>query len=437
MISVRRRLLVGLLALVLAVDGLAGFLSYRRALYSTGTLLDYQLRQMALSLRDQGAAAQDVHIPAEDRGFDFVIEIWSSSGEPIYSSRPGLQLTRTARLGYSDLFVEDESWRAFALQTPQRVIQVAQPWRVRKELAGSVALRTLAPLLILTPALALAIWWTVVRTLAPIGRVVSEVQQRDADSLLPLVAQDLPREIEPLVSEMNRLLERLAAAFQAQRAFIADAAHELRSPLTAWRVQLQLLGRAADGAERERALRHLKDAMERCATLVQQLLTLARNEPGAARAEFAPQRLDQLAQEAAADCAGLAMARCTDLALESSPGLEVTGDAESLRILVRNVIDNAVRYTPAGGRVLVQLASAQGQIRLDVQDSGPGIDPAERSRVFDRFYRSGGTTESGSGLGLAIVKAIAERHHASVELGDAVLGGLKVSVFFPIRRTAN
>jgi two-component system OmpR family sensor kinase/two-component system sensor histidine kinase QseC len=431
MISVRRRLLAGLLALVVTVDGLAGVLSYRRALHSTGTILDYQLRQMALSLRDQGAATPQVHIPAEDQ--DFVVQIWNSNGSPVYSSRPDLPFTRQALLGYTDLSVKDESWRAFALQTAQRVILVAQPWRVREALAGHAALRTLAPLLVLTPLLAVAIWWMVVRTLAPIRRVASEVQHRDADSLSPVAAQGLPLEIEPLVSALNRLLERLAGAFQAQRAFIADAAHELRSPLTAVRLQLQLLGRAHDEAERQQALDKLGQAVERASLLVQQLLTLARSEAGGAVAPFAPLPLDTVVREGVTECASLAVSRGTDLALEMAGAVTIHGDADALRVLVRNLADNAIRYTPQGGRVLVRLDAdtETGAAQLEVEDSGPGIPPAERERVFARFYRGAGAIGSGSGLGLAIVAAVAGRHRAQVRLGQSPLGGLKVTVRFP------
>ena len=430
--SVRRRLLIGLLALVLAVDGLAGLLSYRRALDSAGALLDYQLKQMALSLRDQGVAVPDVPIPGSDGSFDFAVQIWDKGGDPIYASRPDLPLAHEGLLGYANLNIEGERWRAFALQTTRRVILVAQPLRVRQEQAGAVALRTLAPLLILTPLLAFAIWWMVARTLEPIKRTVREVQSRDADSLAPLVAHDLPLEIAPLIAELNRLLERLAVAFRAQRAFIADAAHELRSPLTALRLQLQLLGRAGDDAGRAQALQRLGAASDRAGTLVQQLLTLARNEPGAAEAALLPLALDATVREALADTGGLAVARGTDLALEAEPDLAIAGDADSLRVLVRNLVDNAVRYAPAGGRVLVRLGRHGDAALLEVEDSGPGIPPEQRERVFDRFHRIEDTKESGSGLGLAIVKAVAERHHAAIALGASPLGGLKVSVSFPL-----
>jgi signal transduction histidine kinase len=431
--SVRRRLLFALLGLVVAVDGLAGLLSYQRALQSTGALLDYQLRQMALSLREQGPAVDTLRIPSGDPDFDFVVEIWSQNGAPIYRSREEPPLAEGAPLGFNDVSIDNQSWRAFGLQAGPRVILVAQPWSARKAMAGRAALGTIAPLLLLTPLLGLATWWIVVRALRPIKDAAAEVQARDADSLAPVAAQNLPQEIAPLVGALNHLLERLSGAFQAQRAFIADAAHELRSPLTALRVQLQLLGRAADDAARSQAMERLGAAIERANLLVQQLLTLARNEPGVAAAPFVPLRLDSLAREAAAECAGSALARNIDLSLDAEAGLETPGDADSLRALARNLIENAVRYSPEGGRVRVRVHAAGGRALLEVCDSGPGIPAAERARVFDRFYRGEVQGQSGSGLGLAIVKAVAERHGATLELGDADLGGLKVTVSLPAR----
>jgi two-component system OmpR family sensor kinase/two-component system sensor histidine kinase QseC len=430
--SVRRRLLFALLALVVAVDGLAGLLSYQRALQSTGSLFDYQLRQMALSLREQGPAVDELRIGAPDPDFDFMVEIWSQNGAPIYRSRDE-PLAGSAPLGFNDLSIDNQSWRAFALQTGQRVILVAQPWAARKAMAGRAALGTIAPLLLLTPLLGLATWWIVVRALRPIKDVAAEVQARDAGSLAPLAARDLPQEIAPLVGALNHLLERLSGAFKAQRAFIADAAHELRSPLTALRVQLQLLGRAGDEAGRSQAVERLGAAIERANLLVQQLLTLARNEPGMAAAAFVPLKLEPLVREAAADCAGLALARNTELSLDAEGGDEIEGDADSLRTLARNLIENAVRYTPAGGRVRVRIRGAGGRLKLEVADSGPGIHADERARVFDRFYRGEVQGESGSGLGLAIVKAVAERHGARLDLGEADLGGLQVTVSLPAR----
>jgi len=266
----------------------------------------------------------------------------------------------------------------------------------------------------------------------PLQRVAIEVQRRDVHSLAPIAAANLPEEVAPLIQELNRLLVRLDAAFQTQHAFIADAAHELRSPLTAVRLDLQLLDRAPDEAARTEARADLGAAVERAIHLVEQLLTLARNEPRDERGALSAVPLDAVVADGIADTHALAAARGIDLGLDAEANTMVLGDRDALRMLVRNLVDNAVRYTPPGGRVQVRTAkSPQGGAVLEATDSGPGIPAADRARVFDRFYRRASAPQGGSGLGLAIVKAIADRHGARVALEDAPGGGLRASVSFP------
>jgi signal transduction histidine kinase len=241
----------------------------------------------------------------------------------------------------------------------------------------------------------------------------------------------LPREIEPLVSELNRLLERLQRSFSAQRAFISDAAHELRSPLTALRLQLQLLDRAPGETERLEARTRLGLAVERAIHLVEQLLALARSEPQEAAMDLEKVDLSAVVAEGIKDTHDLALARDIDLGLDALPGLYIQGNREALRTLARNLVDNAVRYTPPGGTVQVRCRSLGNDALLEVSDTGPGIAAQDRERIFDRFYRRAAAQEDGTGLGLAIVKAIAERHGARIELADASGGGLRVTLSFP------
>jgi two-component system OmpR family sensor kinase/two-component system sensor histidine kinase QseC len=412
-------------------------LTYRRVLTETSTLFDYQLRQMALSLRSQIPMAPRLELPPDQADVDFVIQIWDIYGTRVYFSRPGLPLINETALGYADVRVAGQRWRTYGLQTLNGVIQIAQPVRVREELARGAALRVVIPLLLLVPLLGAAVAGVVGSGLKPLRRIASDVQQRDAHSLTPIAAVALPHEIAPLVNEVNRLLTRLNAAFQTQRAFVADAAHELRSPLTALRLELQLLDRAPDEAARREARRHLGAAVERAIHLVGQLLTLARNEPREAAGALASLALAEPVAEGMADVHGAAGVKGLDLSLDAQPAT-VRGDREALRTLVRNLLDNAVRHAPAGGCVRVRIrpgptadgGAAEGAV-LEVADSGTGIPPAERERAFDRFYRRASAPEGGSGLGLAIVKAIADRHGAQVRLGDAPEGGLGVRVTFP------
>jgi signal transduction histidine kinase len=431
MSSIRARLLAALLVLVALISLLAAGVTYRRVLNETSTLFDYQLRQMALSLRSQiSLAPRIVELPPDQGDTDFVVQIWDVFGARTYVSRPGLPMINQTVLGYADLTLRGQTWRAYGLQTADGVIQIAQPTNVREALARAAAERVVIPLILLLPIMIGAVAWIVSRGLLPLRFVAAEVQRRDARSLAPLGTDHLPSEIEPLVSELNRLLERLQRAFSAQRAFIADAAHELRSPLTALRLQLQLLDRARDEAERFEARARLGAAVERAIHLAEQLLALARSEPEAA---IDVERVDLavVAAEGIKDSHDLAVAKNIDLGLDATADLCIQGNREALRTLVRNLVDNAVRYTPPGGSVQVRCTSTTTEAVLEVNDTGGGIAPADRERVFDRFFRRAAAQEGGTGLGLAIVKAIAERHRAQVDLGEAPGGGLRVRVIFP------
>jgi len=423
MTSIRARLLIALISLMALVCISAGAVTYRRVLAETSNLFDYQLRQMALSLRGQVTLAPRVEVPAEQGDTDFVVQIWDLFGARVYLSRPGLPLINRPTLGYADLSLRGggETWRAYGLRTTDGVIQVAQPVRVREALARAAALRVIIAAMV----------WVVGRGLWPLRQVTAEVQQRDAGTLTPLGSANLPLEIKPLVDELNRLLARLQVAFTAQRAFISDAAHELRSPLTALRLQAQLLDRAPDEAARLEARAQLGAAIERATHLVEQLLTLARSEPQETAIKFEPVALADIAAEAITDCHAMALDRNIELSLDAEPGLKVRADREALRAMLRNIIDNAVRYTPPGGSVAVRTLTKSERALVEIVDTGPGIAPAERERIFDRFYRRPGTAAPGTGLGLAIVKAIAERHGAQVLLEEAAGGGLRVTVEFP------
>ena len=355
---------------------------------------------MALSLRSQVSMAPRLELPPDQADADFVIQIWDLYGTRVYLSRPGLPLINQTALGYADVRVAGEPWRTYGLQTLDGVIQIAQPVRVREELARGAALRVVIPLLLLLPVLGAAIVGVVRSGLRPLQRVAIEVQQRDVHSLTPIAASRLPQEVAPLVQELNRLLVRLHAAFQTQRAFIADAAHELRSPLTAVRLELQLLDRAPDEAARLEARANLGAAVERAIHLVEQLLTLARNEPRDERGELAPTALEAAAAEGIADTHALAMARHIDLGLEAEPDSVVRGDRDALRTLVRNLVDNAVRYTPPGGRVQVRTRKtsagrgARGR-RLRAGDPGGGSGARLRP-VLSARQRTGRRQRAGA-----------------------------------------
>ncbi len=435
--SIRVRLLLALLAMLLVAAAVMGAVTYRNVLAETEAIFDYQLRQMALSLRDQGEIAQGQAAALTDEDLDFVVQIWTVDGRNIYASRAHSTLPERALLGLADITVQGQVWRTFGVATGDRVIQVAQPRQIRRRQAASAALHSVEPLLYIAPLMALAIWWLAAQTLLPLRRVAVGLRERDAQSLEPLPVAGLPDEIEPLVNALNALLQRLGASLDAQRAFVSDAAHELRSPLTALKLQLQLLRRAPDEAARFDATETLAAGIERAARLVEQLLTLARSEPGAPIEMTDGLDLSELVRAAVADTVPLAAARGTVLTLQADDKVPVRGEPTALAVLVRNLADNAVRYSPPGSRVELRVslrAGGQGAVpTLEVDDAGPGIPAAQRERVFDRFYRHSSGNEVGTGLGLAIVRGVAQRHGAEIVLGDSPLGGLRVTVRFPSR----
>ena len=372
--------------------------------------------------------------PPQDAAYDFVVQVWSLDGVRVYLSRPHAVLPQITTLGFSTVATREGRWRVFGVQAETRVIQVAQPMSVREERAAALALDTLKPFALLLPVLALFIWLAVGRALIPLERLTGLVKARRVDALDALPDERLPDEVRPLVVALNDLLARLRAALERERAFMADAAHELRTPLTALHLQMDMLAHAHGEAERKAAMDTLSAGVQRAIRLVEQMLSMARAEPRATPAPHLPVRLDELAREAVSELVPLADARHIDLGVISEAAVSVAADADGLRTLLRNLIDNAVRYSPAGGRVDVAVEPA-GAVRgptLSVSDDGPGIAAAERARVFDRFYRRAGNSASGSGLGLAIVKSIADAHGAAVALGDNPQGpGLRVSVSFP------
>jgi len=427
--SLRGTLLVTLLAAVIAATLAGAVAAYRISRREIDAIFDYHLRQLALSLRDRALGFPG---PRVETGSDLVIQIWGPDGERLYVSSPAAELPDEAVIGFATVASPSGTWRVYSAALGDRVIQVAQPLSVRGELAFAAAARTLAPLFLLLPVLALLIWSLVGRGLAPLDRLARAVATRTPDSLEPLPEEGVQDEVRPLVQSLNGLMARLSTALASQRAFVADAAHELRTPLAALKLQAQLAERARDPADRQSALAELEVGLDRAAHLVKQLLTLAREERGTVGPSGGePVALADLVAQTVADYARLAEAKGIDLGATSvDEHAYVRGDPLALRTLLANLVDNAVRYAPGGGRVDVASGFGQKGAFLEVTDSGPGIPPEERERVFDRFYRRPGTREEGSGLGLSIVKAIAERHGAQVTLGEAPGGGLAVRVEF-------
>ena len=442
MTSIRRTLIVGLMAGVLAIALLASAATYYTARREIGELQDLQLKQLAYSTRIDDllrgrAPTLGPRAPGADEGVtELLTQIWDHDGVLVYWSRPDSELPVTATPGYSTVRVNHRHWRVYTLVQGTHALQVAQAIDEREAIATRTALRTLLPFVVLIPLLGAMIWYGVGRGLSPLDAMSRAVGKRRPDALAPLAERGLPEELKPLAASLNALLARLDAALGAQRRFTADAAHELRTPLAALKLQVELVERAPDSAARSAALAELEAGVDRASHLVEQLLAMARLEPEALARNFGDCDLVALAKESIVARTVLAAGKRIDLGLARAAAVRVRGDAASLSILLANLLDNALRYTPEGGRIDVAVDDDAGSAMLTVADTGPGIPVAERERVFDRFYR-GATAEvpsgqTGSGLGLSIVRRIADAHGATVTLDDAADGhGLVVRVRVP------
>jgi len=439
--SLRGRLLWFLLAAITLAALAQASIAYNTALSDADQIFDYHMQQMALSLRSSTPLSNNEareRIEAGPGSDDLVVQMWSPDGVQVFHSVSRARLPQRAVLGFSNVKANRTTYRVFSIQTENQTVQVAQDLAVRRNMAGNLALRTLGPIAVMMPILMVVVWWVVSGSLEPVARVRSQVASRQADDLSPVSEAGLPDEVRPLVHELNLLFGRVRTAFHAQQNFVADAAHELRTPLAALRLQTQSLDRADSLEARKVAVARLTAGIDRATRLVEQLLVLARQETSAANGVATrPVDLAELARRTVGDLVGLAQAKEVDLGLQHADAASVDAQPDALHILLRNLVENAIKYTPSGGTVDIAVRQDKDAVAVIVEDSGPGIPPDERERVFDRFYRVAGSEAAGSGLGLAIVKAIAERHGAQLTLDKSErLGGLAATVRFPLKATS-
>lgn len=429
--SIRRKLLLWQISALIITGLLVSLVTYSVAWNGFNRIRDYGLEQIAYTVVRHGVEYDDATAEAfEDRG-QFVSQIWTADGTLFYSSMGESIGPPRQAPGLHVLHWADDEWHVYTLHQAGLTIQVANTTANRNLMFARSVPWLLIPLSLLVALLGVLIWTAVGRALAPMERVRREISQRDALSLSALDVQGLPEEVAPMVEALNELLARLDSALTAQRRFVADAAHELRTPLTAIKLQTQIAQRSVAPNDRHKALAELEAGVERAGHLVAQLLQMARLEPEGARATATAVRLDELMKSVVGAFSAQAEARDLDLGITNAPALEILGRPDSLRVMLGNLVDNALRYTPPGGRVDLSLALEDDWAVLTVRDNGPGIPAEERERVFERFHRLAGGDIPGSGLGLAIVREVATQHHAHVVLDDTPGGGLTVRILFP------
>ena len=429
--SIRQRLLFGLLIVALGGTALAALLLYKNLRHEANELSDQQLRQVASALPLPLRPGVERPLDGEP-GEQFFVQEWD--GATVLYRSPGMtSLPHLATAGLVSVRVHGRGWRIYALPRSGRWLQVSQPNAVREALAGRMALRVMLPLILLIPLFGLVLFLVVGRALRPLDQLATAVALRSPSALQPLALAGLSPELVPIAAALNDLLLKIEQALAAQRAFVADAAHELRSPLTALKLQLQLAQRAGDGAQRASAFVKLHERLDRASHLVRQLLAMARHAEVPEPARWGDVDLRRLGQQVVADFSAQADSKEIDLGLEKAvAAVTVQADGEALAVLLSNLVGNALAYTPAGGRVDVATGCELGRPFVRVCDNGPGVPVELHSRLFDRFYRPDGNDTPGCGLGLAIVKNIAGAHRATIQLANRSGGGFRVTILFPV-----
>ena len=438
--SLQARLLTQLLALVTVVWLGAATMTWFDARHELDELLDGHLAQAAALLvvqqshtdGDEVADAPTLHKYAPKVMF----QVFHEGQLVLRSANAALTPMATQTRGFATVRLNDgATWRVFATRGAESDVQVFVGEQIasRNSILWAVLRGVLLPLLFALPLLALAGWWAVRQGLAPLRQLSQLLGQRRAQALEPVVLVDMPLEMQPMVQALNALFERIEQMLASERRFTADAAHELRTPIAAIRTQAQVvLGAGDDAAQRLHALQFTLAGCDRATRLVEQLLTLARLEASAATAPTARVDLSALARRVAADLAHVALARQQTLALEADAPCPVTGDDALTGVLVRNLIDNALRYSPDGAHIVVRVAMDAGQATLHVDDSGPGMTEPEMARLGERFFRVLGQSQPGSGLGWSIVKRIADVFGVRLQVSrSASLGGLAVKAHWP------
>lgn len=431
MTSLRHSVLLWTTALLTVVGLIAFAISYQMTRSETAGFLDGQLREIALNAGDgiPEAEAPTSGQDAQDPEDAFVVTLWSASGEPVRKPKRGVIVPKQSIPGFATVSAGGEMWRVYSAGGGGRAVQVAQRVAVREEIAQSAAIQAGIPILAAIPLMWLVIGWSIGQALGPLTALTESVATRGVIASETIPVAGVPVEITPLIEAMNGLIKRLQRSILRERRFLADAAHQLRTPLAALHIQVDNL-RSMAGVTEASAVLELRAGIRRASALVDQLLRMARLDEVVSGQPHQPVDLAAHIGECVADLIVQAEAKGVDLGIAVCEPTTIFGEASELKALFGNLIDNAIRYTPAGGSVDVSLRSAGASSFVEIVDTGCGVAIEDLPRLRDRFFRAAPAETEGNGLGLAIADAVAKRNAMRIDFANRDdRGGLRVTVW--------
>jgi two-component system OmpR family sensor kinase len=433
--SIKKRLFLGLLigaTFSISLITLILFFEIKDEVYE---IMDYQMEQLAFMHRLQNYPRQiNTKSGFEEDKIDSLVQIWDKSTTLIYSSDSSLSFPITTQSGFSIITWKGEKWRIL-LEKGQETIQIVQAMKLREKVIFSITTKFIFIMLIFLFFLGGWVLLVIKISFNPLNNVRKQIGERKASLLTPIYDKNVPEEIRPLIKELNSLLSRLDKALKNQKRFLADAAHELRTPITALDLQIQNARYATSEEERTLVIQKLKRGINRASAVINQLLAISRMESDFLENEVMSIDIEELISRVLLDYSMIAAEQNITITFQPQRGATLLqGNAKSLEVMLSSLLDNAIKYSPSKANIWIYTLRNTNGVTISIIDQGPGIPTEERKKVFERFYRYKGESVQGSGLGLSIVKDIADFHDATISLEDGFDGkGLKVSVFFPFR----
>lgn len=435
--SIRTKLLIALLGTAFFAMSIAATAVYLEVEDETNELFDYQLQQMAVVFLDTSNISFDHFTKKsklEEIDNDSALIIYDTNHKKIYSTGIQIILPYPKTLGYKDQFIAGKLWHTYSSKNNKKTVMVLQPDEARQEIAASTALMAILPFLFILPVFGFVIWYIVRQGLLPLKKFEDSVSLLNEHSLEPLNFSSIPLELKPLADALNGMIIRLNLSVQERKNFVADAAHELRTPLAALLLQLELAQKASDSKEIQSALGVLEKGMHRANRLVEQLLMLVRQE-NSSDIIYGETNLTQVVSDILVALLPLAEAKNIQLEVAQMDQVSIQAQEYDIQTVVSNILDNAIRYTPQGGVVSISVYSQRDSIVLKISDNGIGIKKQDKERIFDRFYRVNNHNTIGSGLGLAIVKEICQKYAARLSVANNAPSGTVFTISFQMERS--